>query len=260
MIVSFPVEFEFRKTKVAWVQASARLKGWARRTDATVDGGNLMAEITPGGFTYPVRFPLKRLPEGRWEGLWLQAYTDEDVERVLSDYEPLLLVPSGRTYVQDDNLRANSQPADPWALREEFLRLEPSIESALAFLNKWGRWNSEEYVEQAECTQLQQAMREAMTTSPDHWFSGPYALPSDWRRSTKYPYFGLLTDKIEVALRMTVTSDLLNQAKFKTCARPDCRQPFKIESKHDKKFCSRTCAHVEAVLRSRKTASEKREK
>jgi hypothetical protein len=66
----------------------------------------------------------------------------------------------------------------------------------------------------------------------------------------------MLTDRAEAALRMTVTADLFEEAKFKTCTRPDCRQPFKVESNHDKRFCSRACGHIEAVRRSRKAAKE----
>lgn len=251
MIVKIPVSFEFRKTKAEWVQAVAHFTGWAKRTDSTVDGSNLMAEITTGGLTHLVRYSRKRLPE-KWDGLWMQAYSNADVERVLSAYEPLLLIPFGKTHIDEEDFKKNSQPADAWQLRTEFLKLGPNAEQAITFLNEWGRWNSEEYVELSEIIHLQQAIQEAVTNSADGWFAGDYSLPSNWRRCQEFPYFTLLTDKAEVALRMTVTADLLDQAKFKTCARPDCGQPFKVESNHDKKFCSRTCGHLEAVRRSRK--------
>ena len=216
-----------------------------------------MAEITTGGFSYPVRFSRKRLPEGQWDGLWLIAYSDAEVEQTLSSFNPVLLVPSGKTFVDDEELTKNSQPGEAWQLREEFLKLNPTPEDAIALLNEWGRWNAEEFVELSEIVDLQRAIREAVTTSPGKWFESPYSLPSNWRRHPKFPYFALLTDKAEIALRMTVTCDLLGQSQFKTCDRPDCGQPFKVESKHDRKYCSRTCAHVEAVRRSRTAASKK---
>jgi len=125
-------------------------------------------------------------------------------------------------------------------------------------LNKWGRWNDAEYVELPEIIRLQQAVREALTDSPDKWFASQYSLPFNWRRSPKFPYFALLTDKVEVAVRMTVTIDLLNQSRFQTCERRDCGRPFKVESGHNRKFCSRHCGHLEAVRRSRKTSRRER--
>jgi hypothetical protein len=234
------------------------MTGWARRSDGTVDGGSLMAEITTGGFGRPVRFSRKRLPDGEWDGLWLMAYSDEDVEQTFSSFNPVLLVPSGKTYGDDEALTKNSKPGEAWQLREEFLKLNPTPENAIAFLNQWGRWNAEEYIELSEIVDLQRAIREAVTTLPGKWFESPNSLPSNWRRRPEYPFFSLVTDKAEVALRMTVTYDLLGQSQFKTCSRPDCGQPFRVESKHDRKFCSRTCAHVEAVRRSRTAANEKR--
>jgi hypothetical protein len=262
MIVKIPLSFEYRKTKVQWALASAHITGWAKlpylssRLDRVVDGSYLMAEITTGGVSYPVRFSRKRLPEGEFDNLWMEAYSDADVEHVLSAYEPLLLVPTGKTFVEEEDLRKNSDPADAWQLREEFLKLEPTSEKAIAFLNKWGRWNSEEYLELSEIIHLQLAVREAVMNSQYGWFASEYSLPSDWRRCPEFPYFSLLTDKAEAALRMTVTADLLEQSTFKTCARPDCGQPFKVESKHEKKFCSHACGHLEAVRRSRKAAKK----
>src|ERR1700722_4218987 len=100
MIVKIPISFEFRRTKVQWVQASLRITGWAKfpglskRLDRVDDRKNLMAEITGGGVSRTVRFPRKRLPKGEWDGLWMHAYSDADVEGVLSAFEPLVLVPS----------------------------------------------------------------------------------------------------------------------------------------------------------------------
>lgn len=253
MIANIPVLFEFRRTKVEWEQTVAHFTGWARHTDGTEDGGYLMAEFTTGGMSHQIRFSRRRLPE-EWDNLWMQAYSDRDVEQTFSEYKPLLLLPRGKIFI-DEELKKNSQPADAWQLQKEFLKLDTTPEKAIGFLNEWGRWNSESFVEFSEISRLQQAIREAVTNSPDGWFASEYALPSVWRRCPEFPYFSMLTDKVEAAVRMTVTADLLDKAKFKTCARPDCGQPFKVESSHDRKFCSRSCGHVEAVRRSRKAAS-----
>lgn len=198
------------------------------------------------------RYPRQRLPEGRWDNLWLEAYTDEDVERVFSGFEPVLLVPSGDTWVDPEEFKKHSQPADAWQLREEFLRVEPSCESVLTFLNKWGRWNFMEFVDLAEILRLQGAVREALTDSPERWFQSPYSFPPTWGHSPEYPFFTFLTDQCEIAVRLTVTLDLLKGLKFTRCARPDCGQLFALGTRRVKKFCSRDCAHLEAVRRSRK--------
>jgi hypothetical protein len=251
MNINFPISFEFRKTQVEWVKASARFVGWGRRTDNTVDGGALMVEVVDRGIKMPLRYLRKRLPSDEWGGLYLEAYSDSDVETLLAGVEPLLLIPSSTVGIEDDAVRKKSQPGDPWELRDDFLRLDDSVDAALAFLNKWGRWNSEPFIELAECHQLHLAIRAAIGNEPEGWFADRHALPIDWRFNSDFPYFGVLTDKIESALRMTVTADLLNGAKFLTCARPDCGQPFKVNSKHARKYCSPNCGHMEAVRRSR---------
>jgi hypothetical protein len=247
MIVKIPVSLEFRRTKVNWMPGTTHFTGWARRADGTEEGGYLMVEIAVGGRTRPpIRYSRKRLP-GEIGDLWMQVYSDADVEQLLTGYEPQVLVPSGETFIEEDTLRKYSQPADAWELRARFLSLKPTVENAMAFLNEWGRWNSEKFVGLTEIVRLQ-----ALTESPAGWFDSDYSALSAWQRCPKFPYFSMVTDSAEAALRMTVTADLLDEAKFKICSRPDCGQPFKLESNHDKKFCSRACAHLVAVRRSRK--------
>jgi len=258
MIASIPVSFEFRKTKVEWEQTVAHFTGWARHKDGSEDGSYLLAEFTTGGMSHQIRFSRRRLPE-QWDNLWMQAYSDRDVEQTFSEYKPLLVLPRGKIFI-DEELKKNSQPADAWQLREEFLKLDDTPESAVGFLNQWGRWNSEPFVELSEISHLQQAVREAVINSRDGWFASEYALPSTWKRCSEFPYFSMLTDKVEAAVRMTVTVDLLGKAEFKTCARPDCGQPFKVESSHERKFCSRSCGHVEAMRRRRKAANRTTDK
>lgn len=45
--------------------------------------------------------------------------------------------------------------------------------------------------------------------------------------------------------------DLIRGAKFKLCARPDCRAPFPILSGHERKYCEWYCGHIESVRRRR---------
>lgn len=235
--------------------ASARITGWARRTDATLDGSALMAEVITEGFAFPIKYPRKNLPEGRWDNLWLEAYSDRDVERALSDWEPTLLIPSGRTYPDEAELRKHSQPANAWDMRDEFLRLKPNLEDLKSFLSAWGRWNFAEFVELREIVDLQQAVRDALTSSAEGWFASATCFPPVGHRTQKYPYFTFLTDMCEIAVRLTVTIDLLRKTKFKLCVRDDCRQPFRVTSKREKNYCSRECGHLALVRRKRRKSN-----
>lgn len=135
--------------------------------------------------------------------------------------------------------------ADAWQMRDEFLRTQPSNEGFLAFFQEWGQWSNEEFVQLDELASLQSAVREAMSATDSDYLSPP-VLSS----KPSYPYFAMDTDEADVALRMTMTIDLLNDVKFKTCARRDCGRLY-AQSRRDRTFCSRECAHIEAVRRSR---------
>jgi len=103
---------------------------------------------------------------------------------------------------------------------------------------------------------LQETVREALTSAPKKWFAGHDAFPPMVHsRLAKYPFFCLLTDACQHAIRMTVTIDLLRRLTFKTCARRDCGLPFPVTSKHRREYCSQYCAHLESVRRSRKTTT-----
>jgi hypothetical protein len=254
--LSIPFTFEFRKTQITWAKVNARMTGWARRTDGHVDGDYLTAQIAARGVIEPVRFSCHRLPE-KWDGIWLQAYRDADVERVLEEFQPLLLVPVGKTYPDDESLRKNSLPASGKELRDDFLGLKPDVDNVVAFLERWGNWNGEPFIEISEIVRLQRSIMDALTESPQSWFATPYSLPSDLRRRNEFPYLGILTDRSELALRVTVTYDLVKGSKFRICARPDCGKPFEVPDKREKKYCTRDCSHLEAVRRSRRTERDK---
>ena len=246
--------------------AYARIKGWWKWPDGTVNGENLIAEIMHGEIAKSVQFPLERLPQKEWDQCvarlsddgTTERICDEDLKRVCSAFEPQLLVRSDRT----DNLRAvepakPSQPANAWHMREEFLRLKLDCEEAVAgekavaFLNNWGSWSFGEYALVSDMKDLQGAVRKALTSPPDQWFASDYSVLPMWHRRRKFPYFSMLTDKCEIAVRMTVTIDLLGQKAFKTCSRRDCGMPFEVTSKHKREYCRPYCAHLESMRRNR---------
>ena len=264
-IIVIPLSFEFKTTKVQWAKGHAHIKGWWKRPDGTVDGEHLLAEVSTAETVRALQFPLERLPDKEWaqcvttqgdDGNLVQV-CDADVENACSAFEPQLLVRSDRTYdIRHVAPTKPSQPADAWEMREEFLRLKLDCEKAVAFLNKWGSWDFREYALLPEMAELQHAVREALTSPPDQWFANYYSVPPLWHHRPKKPYFTILTDKCEIAIRMTVTSDLLRQAKFKRCARRDCGMPFEVTSKHNRNYCLPYCSHLESMRRKRKAQKQ----
>jgi hypothetical protein len=189
-----------------------------------------------------------------------KGHADQAVMEICSALELQYFTHTHKTDFDHSELRKHSHAADAWRLRDEFLRLNADNDATLRFLNKWGRWLPlRAYVDLTEICQLQRRVREALTSSPKKWFASGYASPPMARSgSTEFPYFRILTDSVQAAIRMTTTIDLLRELKFKTCARPDCRVPFPVESKHERRYCTQYCAHLESVRRQRKAASNRR--
>jgi len=258
-IIQIPVAFEFRKTPAKWEAVPAGITGWWRRDDGTVENHQLKAEVKTSFGVSSFKFPLGRLTE-ELEELCTDAFledenSDERVQVFCSSFHPVLLVCSGKTYMTDSDLTKRGSPANAWQLRGEFLRTRLDHAGAVAFLNVWGPWSYADYVELSDLVRLQQSVRETLTGSAAKWLKSSESFPSLWRRIPEYPYFALRTNICRDAIRMTVTIDLLKKLKFKKCARRDCAQPFEIQTKHKRKYCTQYCAHLESVRRNRKPKS-----
>jgi hypothetical protein len=258
-MIQIPVSFEFRSTKVRWTEARANVTGWWKQ-DGREDPARLIAEIAAGGEKKTITFPLTRLPDEQRKQCLTTiggSHADEAVREICSALELPYFFHDHKTYIEDSELVMHSQSADPWFMREHFLRFKPDCNAAIAFLNDWGRWREfRNFTDLSETIDLQQAVREALTSSPEKWFASRYAFPTMKRSSSpEYPYFTMLTDACQVAIRMTTTIDLLRQVKFKTCARRDCGLPFPVTSNHKRDYCSQYCGHLESVRRKRKTTT-----
>ena len=259
-ILQIPVEFEFRITKVDWAIASAHVTGWWKREDGTIDTEYLTAQMSHRGSIETLKFELQDLPEQEWERCVDTTGDENDdlVRAICSKWQPQILVPSvvDRVYWWTRSDFMKLSPADAWQMRDEFLRAVFDNERAIAFLNKWGHWRGG-MASLRRILQLQSLVREALTSSPDRWFTSsapPYL--QLWKRDPQYPFFAARTCHCETAICMTVTVDLLRRSKFKICARKDCRVPFEVKSKHKRKYCSQYCAHLESVRRNRKNQSK----
>jgi hypothetical protein len=261
--IQIPFSFDFRTTKVQWEEARASVIGWRNQQGETNDPVHLIAGIaSTTGKKKTIGLPLSRLPNREKEQCLAtlgKRHMDEAVKEICAGLELRYFVHDSKTYIKDSELRKHSHAADAWQLREDFLSLRGDSEAALAVLNKWGRWIPwRTHVDMVEILALQRAVRHALTSPAEIWFRSLYASPPKVNsRSSEFPYFVILTDACEAAIRTTTTIDLLRKLKFKTCARPDCPMVFPIKSKHERNYCRQYCAHLESVRRARKSTAQR---
>lgn len=180
---------------------------------------------------------------------------------------------------------------DAWACREEFLSLRVGDTDGLRnFLESVGLWFSSEHdpishrsreitehlkkgnptpITVAGLWRFQRSLRDSLLKKKA--FKETYApevgrpltglqLLNESREGIEFPLrveltnvvagVVTLTDAYRVLLA-TVFFDVARGIRFKTCQRPDCRRPFPLESKHERKFCRPYCAHITAVRRDR---------
>jgi hypothetical protein len=258
-VVQIPMSFQFRLAKIEWAQTSARITGWCKQQDGTADSKYLFAEVSNSKGTNSIKLSLDELPGNEKKQCLAtlgQKNADEGVKQICQGFEPQLFVHNREAFLTEVALTRNTEPADAWQMREEFLRLKLDSETAFSFLQVWGRWNQlRRYVQLSEMVHLQRSIRDGLTSSPAKWFAGPGAQPIVVSsRLLEFPYFAMKTDSCQIALGTATTIDLLRRLEFKTCARGDCEMPFEVTSNHERAYCSQYCAHLASVRRNRKAA------
>lgn len=180
---------------------------------------------------------------------------------------------------------ARSVQFEAWQVRDEFLSLKTDQEF-LDFLNRVGRfmsvkvggwvvtgqWDADDF------TRWQQMFRECLRRSPASWdhvvedvfkpksvrlvrrilfVSRRFTLLLRWKDAQQREWRSsqhiavLEARDLVTAILATIYVDHLHGTKFGFCHRHDCRMPYKIESKHNRKFCSQYCAHLESLRRMR---------
>jgi hypothetical protein len=257
-----PLEFEFRKVAVLWGQVNAPVLNWARLQDGTVDSLHVMAKIADASGTREVKIPVRHVPVSDAKALLATAtskYPDVGLAEMTVDTTVVAFTHSRKTYIRESDLVKYSVPADDAQMRTDFFRLNNEPAKALNFLNDWGRWlPHRNFVTIGELLEMQRSVREALVESPTAWLSSHYSdLPAARSRSAHVPYFKVLTDSCQIAIRVTSTMDLMREMKFRVCARPDCQIPFSVTSKHSRSYCTQYCAHLESVRRSRGQISQR---
>ncbi|HEV2021840.1 MAG TPA: hypothetical protein VGQ94_04870 [Terriglobales bacterium] len=168
---------------------------------------------------------------------------------------------------------------DPWSARDRFLSLRTEKE-LLGFLNETGFFSvkygkGKGFWEYRDFQAWQLVMREFLRRPPAKWVKWLGSLTFDarmivralqlhedlrvrfWWKGTKH-FAGILAEDSLTAILATIYVDHLRGAKFRFCARHDCRKPFELVSKHRRRYCSQYCAHFQSLrrLRAKKTAGE----
>lgn len=168
---------------------------------------------------------------------------------------------------------------DGWELTRRFLSLNGEApQSVLAFLNAGGRFGLPSalqklsFAREVRSVGRGEMMLEAFSTRDLHTIqdylrrmlkSGKPALPRPWGDNPKryeiafgQSTFGaearVIVSDIFPSMLATVQFKLAQGARFRNCARKDCKLPFEITSRHERRFCSQYCAHITSLRRRRR--------
>jgi hypothetical protein len=168
-------------------------------------------------------------------------------------------------FVRDANRRP-AGPFDPWIMRELFLSW-PS-EDWEGFIGMAGDFGTLG-LSKKDFVEWQALLKEALIRPPREWrkleskfdvskvnvlFS---PLPLSLQLEAPTPTAQISLKKSLQTMIATIQLDLLQGARFRYCARTDCTAPpFKLESRHERIYCSPDCAHLVAVRNSRAKSKE----
>ena len=157
---------------------------------------------------------------------------------------------------------------DPWQVRDQFLALDLGDRAAVVeFLGVTGEWPTDKRVLKArELQGFQQRMRDRLTDPRaakfgfSAWSHTPGGVTLDYRKQPPGLSVSIHCQTALEAMSWTVDIDLiLRGARFRYCARPDCKKLFELTSRHKRRYCSMYCAHLESVRRGRQ-ATKRRHK
>jgi hypothetical protein len=293
--INIPIAFEWRPRPASWKVVTAEVTGWA--LESAQPEPQFQAKVEEYGTRYRLEVPWWTFPQETLRLLRL-----EEAREFRRSYPLELLVCSAETQ------RGIQREANPWPMREEFLRLKRDTKALLAFLNKWGVWGPTgtgvsappeveipkptgrgwrplpgdldpkrlpadiraavwgqalaesmaldrkalNYLFPFEVWQFQNQCRDALRKPAGEWLPTQKLLALVPR--PQYPHYVRQAVNCQRAILDTIIIDLLRKVKFRLCARPDCRTPFAIETRHHREYCRPYCAHIESLRRQRKAA------
>ena len=222
--------------------------------------GKIKPQIMPHKCNVPTR--LDFVPSN---GSWQFGEGTKATEKLLflsfpDEMEILLATQGGTPYPRRAAIA-------PWKLRERFLNLKHSDDELLRFLNDTGRWDQSLGPFRPEnIWRWQDAIKHMLLHPHRQWqdivaqYLNPYVgfqgvnayldvhfTPSDEAFWLQLAPFGCLG-----ALMGTVLLDRSERARFRVCARGDCRQLYRLQSRHRRKYCGYDCAHLQSVREARK--------
>jgi len=186
---------------------------------------------------------------------------------------------------QDDGQVCNRQSYDPWAVRDLFLE-QRSEEDFLKFLNQTGCFFRPKRLEPglfgySAMQEWQKLVRVFMKLRPENWskyidqlyrehhtfdvsmigrvLRETRRIPTEINWDRDKPSARMRLHDTVSALLTTIQLDHMRGVKYKFCARPDCRKPFRIRSAHNRIYCSQECGHLQSVraVRERKRLGQK---
>jgi hypothetical protein len=222
--------------------------------------GTIKPQIMPHTCNVPTR--LDFVPS---IGSWKFAEGVKSAEKLLflsfPDQMEILLA------TQRDKRYPHRAAMDPWKLRERFLNLKHSDDQLLRFLNDIGTWdNSLGPFRPENIWSWQNAIKHMLLQPNRKWqgivaqYLNPYVgfqgvaayLDCEFTLSDEAFWLQLIPLGCLGALIGTVLLDRSERARFRVCARDDCRQLYRLQSRHKRKYCSYDCAHIESVRSDRK--------
>jgi len=113
------------------------------------------------------------------------------------------------------------------------------------------------YMDFSQFRELQQALREAAELPVEKWGEASirWFNVSLLKVNLNFEEGHLTGECVVESGALACTAQLflekLSGAEYGWCARPDCPEWYRLESKHPRKYCSQDCAHVIAVRASR---------
>lgn len=271
-VIQLPIAFEFRPWHSSWRMTKGRVMEWRMISRRHQDEFVLVRPIESSTTVLEVEWP--QLPK-EWQEIReeLRGKPSYLAARLGPRELPLLEcrhVGEGKTRGKDD----------AWVMREEFLRLKQTPDALLEFLSYWGAWKpnvnyqvttlpvpgqfsladypkgkeyqGKEYLVLSRIWQFQDVCRKALVGPANDWLIAAHSMLPPLSSRPEYPHLHWRVGDCERAIRTTITIDLVNKAKFRVCARHDCRTPFKVENRHKHMYCCQYCGHIESIRRQRR--------
>jgi hypothetical protein len=173
--------------------------------------------------------------------------------------------------------KENALTLDPWEIRKQFLGLGTEKEFLhflkragwFLLLHQTGAWTY------SEMQRWKDVFRFLLKQPPGKWpayadglkaiapkiASALETVPSftvDFLWGGKESSILFIGHDVVTAILISIYLDHLRGARFRFCARPDCRMPFEIETRHARRYCREYCAHLESLRRMRRRQKRER--